>query len=79
MESHVRTRPPRQPPASSESRSGSTHGTRVLRALLAGGTEGNERLTVLTGLLLTVLLAALGITIVRIGQFCGCIYSWGCC
>jgi hypothetical protein len=38
------------------------------RRLLAGGTEGNERLTVLTGALLIVLLAALGVTIVRIGQ-----------
>jgi hypothetical protein len=36
--------------------------------LLAGGTEGNERLTVLTGLLLIVLLAGLGVTIIRIGQ-----------
>jgi hypothetical protein len=35
---------------------------------LAGGTEGNERLTVLTGLLLLVMLAPLGVTIVRIGQ-----------
>lgn len=38
------------------------------RGLLAGGPEGNERLTVLTGLMLIVLLAALGVTIVRIGQ-----------
>jgi hypothetical protein len=38
------------------------------RSLTAGGTEGNERLTTLTGLLLVVLLAALGVTIVRIGQ-----------
>ncbi|MGI8711875.1 MAG: hypothetical protein ACR2NR_01580 [Solirubrobacteraceae bacterium] len=38
------------------------------RALLGGGSEGNERLTLLTGLLLLVLLAVLGITIVRIGQ-----------
>jgi hypothetical protein len=38
------------------------------RVLLAGGTEGNERLTVLTGLLLIVLLAVLGVTIIRIGQ-----------
>jgi hypothetical protein len=38
------------------------------RALLAGGTEGNERLTVLTGPLLIVLLAVLGVTIIRIGQ-----------
>lgn len=35
---------------------------------MAGGTEGNERLTVLTGLLLIVLLAGLGVTIIRIGQ-----------
>jgi hypothetical protein len=35
---------------------------------VAGGTEGNERLTVLTGLLLIVLLAGLGVTIIRIGQ-----------
>ena len=41
---------------------------RGLRALTAGGTEGNERLTTLTGLLLIVLLAGLGVTIVRIGQ-----------
>ncbi len=36
--------------------------------LTAGGTDGNERLTVQTGALLFVLLAVLGITIVRIGQ-----------
>jgi hypothetical protein len=36
--------------------------------LLSGGTEGNERLTVLTGALLIVLLAALGVTIVFIGR-----------
>jgi hypothetical protein len=35
--------------------------------LTAGGSEGNERLTVLTGALLIVLLAALGVTILRIG------------
>lgn len=38
------------------------------RALTGGGTDGNERLTVLTGLALFVLLAALGVTIVWIGQ-----------
>jgi hypothetical protein len=38
------------------------------RGWLAGGTEGNERLTILTGLLLIVLLAVLGVTIIRIGQ-----------
>jgi hypothetical protein len=42
--------------------------SRWRRDLLGGGTAGNERLTTLTGLLLIVLLAALGITIVRIGQ-----------
>jgi hypothetical protein len=36
--------------------------------LLAGGTEGNERLTVVTGVLLIILLAALGVTIVFIGR-----------
>ena len=38
------------------------------RGLLAGGTDGNERLTVLTGLVLIVLFAVLGVTIIRIGQ-----------
>ena len=38
------------------------------RGLFAGGTDGNERLTVLTGMLLIVLLAILGVTIVFIGQ-----------
>jgi hypothetical protein len=38
------------------------------RRLLAGGTDGNERLTALTGVLLIVLLAVLGVTIIRIGQ-----------
>ena len=33
-----------------------------------GGTAGNERLTVITGILLIVLLAALGVTIVFIGR-----------
>ncbi len=36
--------------------------------LTAGGPEGNERLTVLAGALLVVVLAVLGLTIVRIGQ-----------
>jgi hypothetical protein len=38
------------------------------RGLLAGGTDGNERLTVLTGGVLVVLTAAIGVTIVWIGQ-----------
>jgi hypothetical protein len=70
MDSQVRTRPPRQPPVrSTESRrTGRANGARGRRGLLGGGAEGNERLTVLTGVLLIVLLAALGVTIVRIGQ-----------
>ncbi|HEY1715355.1 MAG TPA: hypothetical protein VGG07_20805 [Solirubrobacteraceae bacterium] len=35
---------------------------------MAGGTEGNERLTVVAGVVLIVLLAALGVTIVFIGR-----------
>lgn len=38
-------------------------------ALLGGGTAGNEQLTNITGMLLIVLLAVLGVTILRIGQF----------
>jgi hypothetical protein len=38
------------------------------RRLLDGGIVGNERLTAATGVLLIVLLAALGVTIVRIGS-----------
>jgi hypothetical protein len=39
-----------------------------LRRMLAGGTAGNEQLTAATGVVLILLLAALGVTIVRIGQ-----------
>jgi hypothetical protein len=38
------------------------------RVLTSGGTEGNERLTVLTGFLVIVVTAAVGVTIVRIGE-----------
>jgi hypothetical protein len=38
------------------------------RAVLGGGTDGNEQLTSITGALLLVLLAVLGLTIIRIGQ-----------
>jgi hypothetical protein len=38
------------------------------RAALGGGPDGNEQLTAATGVVLIVLLAALGITILRIGQ-----------
>ena len=36
-------------------------------ALTGGGTDGNERLTAATGVLLIVLLAVIGVTILRIG------------
>ena len=36
--------------------------------LRGGGTDGNEELTAMTGVILIVLLAVLGVTIVRIGQ-----------
>ncbi len=41
---------------------------RGLRRFLAGGTDGNEQLTAITGAVLVILLAVLGVTIVRIGQ-----------
>ena len=37
-------------------------------ALTGGGTSGNEELTARTGLILIVLLAVLGVTIIQIGQ-----------
>jgi hypothetical protein len=36
--------------------------------LTAGGTAGNERLTTITGIVLLVLLAAIGVTILRLGS-----------
>jgi hypothetical protein len=39
-----------------------------LRARLRGGPDGNEQLTAATGVVLVILLAALGLTILRIGQ-----------
>jgi hypothetical protein len=47
-------------------RGGSTR-RRPFGALFAGGTEGNKQLTSLTGIVLILALAALGVTIVRIG------------
>jgi hypothetical protein len=38
------------------------------RPFLGGGTDGNEQLTAITGALLLVALAVLGVTIIRIGQ-----------
>jgi hypothetical protein len=56
---------PRKPgPASALPRSRQT----PLARLLAGGTAGNEQLTAASGVVLLVLLAALGVTIVRIGS-----------
>jgi hypothetical protein len=41
---------------------------RSWRRLGSGGTDGNEELTAATGVVLLLMLAALGVTIVRIGQ-----------
>lgn len=45
-----------------------TFNTDRRRALVGGGPEGNEQLTTIAGAILIVLLAVLGITIIRIGQ-----------
>ena len=58
----------RGPSPERSARAVAPHGGAWRRGLLAGGTDGNERLTVLTGLLLIVLLAVLGVTIVFIGR-----------
>jgi hypothetical protein len=42
--------------------------SRGVRRLFAGGTDGNEQLTSITGVILVVLLAVIGVTILRIGQ-----------
>jgi hypothetical protein len=42
--------------------------TRRGRPFLGGGTDGNERLTAVAGVLLLVLFAVIGVTIIRIGQ-----------
>ena len=55
------TRP--EPPTS---RPPSSPAPTLLRRLTAGGTTGNEQLTALTGLVLIVLFAALGVTILRV-------------
>jgi hypothetical protein len=43
-------------------------GRRRMRDLIGGGSDGNEQLTAMAGAILIVLLAVLGITILRIGQ-----------
>ena len=64
------TRDASQPtyPVSAPRRARRPRAERPPSELLAGGPSGNERLTVITGLLLLVLFAVLGVTIVRIGQ-----------
>jgi hypothetical protein len=49
-------------PAVRRSRAGLSH------PLIGGGTDGNEQLTAITGTILIVLLAVIGVTILRIGQ-----------
>ncbi len=65
MANDVDTRPRPQPSPAARSRTGRAPASGgLMRHLVGGGTEGNERLTVVTGLLLIVLLAVLGLTIV---------------
>src|ERR1700729_211359 len=45
-----------------------TRGGRIRTKFTGGGTAGNEELTSITGMILLVLLAVVGVTIVRIGQ-----------
>jgi len=54
------------PEAPAASRPSSSSVRALGRHLTAGGTTGNERLTAVTGIVLLVLLAALGVTILRI-------------
>jgi len=58
--------PERRAPRAVAAGGGTGRGGSLLAHLTAGGTEGNERLTTVTGALLLVGLAALGITILRI-------------
>ncbi len=55
------------PPAGHSRGSGKAGGGSIGR-LSGGGADGNERLTAATGVLLLVLLAIIGVTIVRLGQ-----------
>jgi hypothetical protein len=69
MSSH--TSPPRRSgrrPAPRSRRRPATSEPVRSRRLVAGGTDGNERLTTLTGVLLFALTAAIGVTIIWIGQ-----------
>ncbi len=55
-------------PAAAALRRGAGERASRPRRLLGGGTSGNERLTSTTGAVLIVLLAVIGVTIIRIGQ-----------
>lgn len=55
-------------PADASSASNAPSQTRALRARLRGGPDGNQQLTAATGVVLLILLAVLGLTIVQIGQ-----------
>ena len=63
----TRERGTRTTPRSTDTRSCQHPPRSPLARLTAGGTDGNERLTTQTGLLLILLLAVLGVTILRIG------------
>lgn len=55
-------------PADASSASDTPTQARSLRARLRGGPDGNQQLTAATGVVLLILLAVLGLTIVQIGQ-----------
>jgi hypothetical protein len=63
MANGVRTRPRAHARSDSDRSRGAAASGGPMRHLFGGGTEGNERLTTLSGLLLIVLFAVLGITI----------------
>ncbi len=68
MSRQASVRPPVAGPDDRRAGGAGRRRTGAVASLLAGGTDGNERLTVLTGCLLVVLTAAIGVTIVRIDQ-----------
>jgi hypothetical protein len=73
MSNDTQTRPPDSPTGSGraahrDAEPATSGAASRIKRLTAGGTDGNERLTVLTGLLLIVMFAVLGVTIIRIGQ-----------
>ena len=70
MRNPVRYQSHQAPTAAAQPRTAPTPplDAQLSQPLTGGGTDGNERLTTWTGALLIVLLAALGLTILRIGQ-----------